>query len=276
MWQREFKGFEGLSEKEKADRLEGILERECQFLGTKKSRVGVENRHYLSRDGKYVTTIISSNRGEKKAFACVYDCSSYERYFKEGGLVLSMNDRGEGKCIDPVINGKEYPFNVKAYRVILADDPSGKLPEGYEADHITHTHSDMTREGLRACTRLENGMNRPCRSHVTGDAISCRVKEISDAKAEELKKQGYLIKKMKDGYKVMKKGCKDARAEIKAMEETLFGEFRYNPLMDFSKTWHALILWKMLEIPEGEVMAYQKGYLTENRADVCKYYGIAA
>ncbi len=273
MRHQEFKGFEGLSEEKKAKRLEDILKRECWFLGEKESRAKVKNSHYLSRDWKYVTTIIRNK--EQKMFACIYDYSSYEKYFKEGGLVLSLNDRGEGKCIDPVINGKEFPFNAKAHRVILADDPSGKLPEGYEVDHITHTHSDMTREGLRRCTRVENGMNKAFRSHITGDAISCRVKEIPDTKAEELRKQGYLVKKVKGGYKVMKKGCKNACAEIKAMEETLFGKFRYNPLMDFSETWHALILWKMIGIPKEEVMAYQKGYLTENRADICKYYGIA-
>lgn len=273
MWQQEYKSFEGLSEKEKVDRLKGILERECQFLGTKKSRAGVTNHHYLSRDGKYVTTIIYNK--DDKALACVYDHSSYEKYFKEGGLVLSLNDRGEGKCYDPVINGKEFPFNVKAHRVILTDDPSGKLPEGYEVDHITHTHSDMTREGLRICTRVENGMNKAFRSHMDGGTLTCRVKEISDAKAGELTKQGYLVKKVKGGYKVMKKGCREARAEMEAMEETLFGEFRYNPLMCFSETWHALILWKMIGIPEDEVMAYQKGYLTENCADICKHYGLS-
>lgn len=274
MWQKEFKGFEGLDENGKIGSLESILKKQgCRYLGYKKSRARVENYHYLSVDGKYVTTIVINKAG--KMLACVYDYCSYEKYFKDGGLVLSLNDRGEGKCIEPSLNGKEYPFNVRAYRVILVDDPSGKLPEGYEVDHITHTHCDMTLEGLRECARYQNSMNRPRRVSIKGDTITCGVKEIPGDKKAVLLDLGYLIKKNGSGYKVEKSGCGDIRASIEELETALFGEFRYNPLMDFSRTWYALILWKMFGIPEDEVMAYQKGYLLDNCGDVCAYYGIA-
>lgn len=274
MWQKEFKGFEGLDENGKIGRLGDILVKQgCRYLGYKKSRARVENYHYLSVDGKYVTTIVINKAG--KMLACVYNYCSYEKYFKDGGLVLSLNDRGEGKCIEPSLNGKEYPFNVRAYRVILVDDPSGKLPEGYEVDHITHTHCDMTLEGLRKCTRCQNSMNKSCRVSIKGDTITCRVKEIPGDKKAVLLDLGYLIEEKESRYEVMKSGCGDIRASIEELETALFGEFRYNPLMDFSRTWYALILWKMFGIPEDEVMAYQKGYLLDHRGDVCAYYGIA-
>lgn len=201
----------------------------CKPLRESKSRRGNINRHYLSKDGKYVTTFIINAKGMREA--CIYDVDVFKEYFAEGGKVISLNgkdnnknnnnNKNENKNVkwDPVLWFKDKI--TKMHRLVLGEAFVDWEPGGKEVDHIYHTHRCFIRETLRTCEGWQNRMNKPSKCVAgIGDSL-----------------------------------------------EIAYDDFNYKPLQDFSETWYALILWKMLDIPYDDVVEYQRDYMVKNHPD---------
>lgn len=213
-----FNELEGMSDREATVNVmikleKFLIDAGCEYLGERTSRRDYINLHYLSGDGKYVTTFIIKDRSICEA--CIYDADVYEEYLAEGGRVISLIRRDGNKGWEPVLwfKGKFRKMHRLAFGEVCMDWKPGDR----EVDHIYHTHRCSIRETLRTCEGWQNRINKPSKCEV----------EIGDSLG------------------------------------IAYDDFNYKPLQDFSETWYALILWKMLGIPEDEVMEYQRVHAGE-------------
>lgn len=271
-----FRELEGMPDREAMMGLEEILKDYVHMLlPTKSGRGRTKNTHYLSRGGRYVTTFIENRFGRMEV--CIYDKDLYDKYCVKMSKSIALNNKGGTKQVEPVINFPDYP-NVQIHRLTFGWEYKKYKKGDLFIDHRFMTHRYAATDGLRFCEGYENSMNQPCRSHLMdGNSFYCEVGTVSDDVRLILVDKGYVVKSIGDfGYRIEKRGCAEVYQDIKFMEELVFGEFRYNPLIDFTDTWYALILWKMLDIPESEVMEYQRKYMLENHPERAEYYMLAA
>lgn len=242
-----------------------ILDNNGMLIDEVKSRSGVINYHFKSKDNRYVTTF-STNK-EVDLQACIYDFDIYEKYFADGRWVVSFNDKGDFKM--PSLRTSKH-VNTPIHKLAV------EAGEGYEVDHIAHTRVCSIREFLRACSRCQNQMNIFRENRVKGNNIDCKIRGVADTMKETLRGHGFTVSDLKDGKcHIRKAGCKDVYRDVAFMEELVFGEFRYDPMKDFTDTWCILILWKMFGVSEHDVMECQREYMVKNHPDKAGYYMLA-
>lgn len=259
---------EELTNFEKADLLDDILEKEGLECVVKKGMSDLRNITYFSKDNKVVTSIVCSRQVEEIAFPVILDKDLYDIYFS-GKSVINLKTSGQyDKRLIPI---KGSYINTPLHRAALNLTKDCNI----QVDHICRYTGCALREELRPCTNRENAMNKPMRSVLLGNNRFKTKATLTDDEINKFKDMGFAYSKK--GYLVSPEYNteKEMYNAIQMVETMLFGEFRYNPLLDFSETWYALILWKMLSLPEEDIMAYQRDYIIHNKPDVAKYYGIA-
>lgn len=172
-----------------------------------------------------------------------------------GGVGIEYNDDGKRPCYN----------NDRLHRKVVSGD---------SVDHITHNRCINIKECLRGCTPAQNNLNKPFYSKVANDkkSFSAPVKVVEGVSREFLKKHGFEVK----GKRVYSKRY-DTMAEmydaLNAFEMKCLGEYCYNPLVDYTDTWYALVIQKMFgAFTELELKEYNRDYMIRNRPDIAEYY----
>jgi hypothetical protein len=142
-----------------------------------------------------------------------------------------------------------------------------------QVDHKYHCVAINTREALRICTGTQNCQNRKmyCKVHHSRFWFECSALCLNGKPIPEgFKLVGDTIRSGK---------YKDEASMRKALEDfetTYLGEYRYNPLEDYSDTWYAYIAQRMLGvISQDELEDYNRQYMIANHPDVADYYNLA-
>lgn len=255
---------------DKVDLLDNILEREGFEYEKRVGNNNLQNITYCSRGSNIVTSFVVSSQIDGLVLPVILDKDVYDEFFSDGSLISVKTGGGDDKRLIPVKGGKVY-VNTQLHRAAL----NLQKGCGIQVDHCTHYTGCALREELRPCTNRENAMNKPMRSVLLGNNSFKTKATLTNDEVNKFKDMGFTYSKK--GYLVSPEYNteKEMYNAIQMIETMLFGEFRYNPLLDFSETWYALILWKMLSLPEEDIMAYQRDYIIHNKPDVAKYYGIA-
>lgn len=255
---------------DKVDLLDDTLEKAGFKYEKRVGKRKLQNITYCSKDSNIVTSFVVSSQIDGMVLPVILDKDIYDEFFFDGSLISVKTGGGANKRLIPVKGGKVY-VNTQLHRAAL------NLPKGcgIQVDHCTRYTGCALREELRPCTSRENAMNKPMRSKLLGNNSFKTKANLNDDEINKFENMGF--KYSKKGYLISPKYNteKEMYDAIKTIETMLFGEFRYNPLLDFSETWYALILWKMLDLPEEDIMAYQRDYIIRNKPEVAEYYGIA-
>ena len=102
--------------------------------------------------------------------------AKYKRWVTKGGLVYRFDDKNDRLvlCKLSVLNTGYLAITVKKPKTTLAlvhrlvfETFIGKIPQGYEIDHINTIRDDNRLENLRVVTRRENLNNPLTRKHIS-------------------------------------------------------------------------------------------------------------
>lgn len=265
----DLKEFDGKDYMGKVDLLDDILENSGLQYEMISGRASLKNVTYYSKDGKIVTSFVCSDQIDVGCMPVITNSDVYDELFSDKGLISIKTGGGKNKRLIPVKGGRVY-VNTPLHRAVLHLIKGS----GVQVDHRTHYTGCALREELRTCTARQNCMNKPCRSLILKKNRFKTKAFLDESQIKYLADNGFTY----NGEYVYSKKYNTEDEMYKAIEfveNIAFGEFRYNPLFDFTETWYALILWKMLDLPEEDIMAYQRDYIINNKPEVAEYYGIA-
>lgn len=250
------------------DALEKLLEADGFEVEKVRSRFGYHN-YYYSKEG--CELVYCTLYHEKKNEVCytVFDKDVYDKWFRGTGRVLTFESRNDGKT---KIICSSYPFNNTDLHAIVAG-AVGMDKSTYQADHISHNVLINTREMLRYCTTQQNNFNKECYSSCFEDVLCFKIRnKFAENEVKELKAKGY---KLKGDYLYSPEFETESEmyGEIERIERMFMQDYRYNPVVDYSDTWYAYVLHKMLGlISKAELDAYNKDFMRRNQGNVARYY----
>ena len=237
---------------------------------------------YYIRDNCEFVFINLFNHAMNARQGIIMDKSVFESEgFAEKRVTLSLKSRnttkyGDDRTLVPCAfsNG-----NITLHHLVMN---CRSLPEGIEIDHITHYLGICTKDMLRACSGIQNSINRACRCSIDEKRCSfstvCQsCQHLDDNKRKEYEKKGYTFKVNGKGkMRIYSKSFErpgQMYHELEIFEKEQFGAFRYNPSYDFSETFYAFVAWKMIGWgTETEITKYNRDYIIRNRPEVAKYY----
>lgn len=220
-----------------------MMERILEKYGFKREERRVHGRDivfYIGGDAVFGVAPLPKGRGRYKSYILV-DRSLYDNYFADNKKAsFSFNSRNVGDKVK--VHTAEYK-NMCLHRLVM--EGAGYKLDGKIVDHVVRNTLINTAGELRVCTGRENAKNRKF--------ISRKLRNnLEDCQGDY------------DRHKV---DC--ARQVAKEQEEG--GEFAYNPLNDFSNTWYALVLHRMLGRGTAEELKdYNRDFLF--RHDKVAYY----
>lgn len=229
---------------------------------------GVININYTKPGVDAVFCVIYKPKSGELNFTLI-DYDLYDKYvLSDPRLRINTSERNKGdKKI--IFNSKNFN-NSAVHRLAVGQDCKGK-----QVDHIPHEVRLNIKMVLRVCNAWENRANRRFYSNVASNkkSFSIRLPYLSESDKNALLSKNYRV--VGDGvYKSPKfNNADEMYKEINLIETKYVGEFRYNPLLDFSETWYALVLYKMLGIISyKELLEYNKDYMIRNHKDIAEYY----
>lgn len=231
-----FEGFECL---DMTTQITGV----CEELD--KNKIERIERHFRKRtlefymgENAVFALIPTSNRLERQ-FGLM-DRELYDKYFAEckGSLSLVKREKGDYK-IEAYIPGQQLTLHQ-----LMMQEAGCDLDEIDAVDHKFGSPLINTREAVRAATRSQNrGNTRFLHGRVRG------TKMLKDTLTS------------KDFDRFVDK------------ERAKYGEYAYDPLVDFTNTWYAYVLYKMLGICEfDDLKVYNIAYIERYEPDVARYY----
>lgn len=231
-----FVGFEGL---DMTTQITGVCEEldKNKIEHIERQSRGRIREFYVGEDA--VFTVIRKKGSPEELFGLM-DRELYDEHFAEekGSLSAVKRQKGDHKII------AQIPGQQLALHQLVMQEAGCDLDEIDAVDHKFGSPLINTREAVRAATRSQNrGNTRFLHGRVRGTKMlkdTLTPKDFDRFVDEEKKK---------------------------------YGEFAYNPLVDFTNTWYAYVLYKMLGICEfDDLKVYNIAYIESYEPDVARYY----
>lgn len=258
-----FRSFETLTLAQQIEKVADMLEEQGFQTETVKSRQGIRNFIYHSPSSSAVFVVIYKPR-KNELYHTVLDRETYERELRNTNRVLNYAIRHDG-----------------SYKIVFAEDDTNKsvhrlvIPcEAREIDHIAVNKCINTKEMLRPVTAAQNSMNHKFYSRVSLENLQFKIKNCAqnDNQRKSLIQAGF---KLEGDYLIspIYNSEKELFEAVNKVEKFLLGEYRYNPLVDFSDTWYAYAIYKLLGICSmNEVMSYNADFMHRYHSNIAKYY----
>lgn len=274
---QKLENFEGLSYPKQLDLLQKILKQEG-YQEVVRKHCGISNHIYTKAGVEYVVVIVRNRRNRDASkwqyMPVILDSVSYQKYLGNDARI-TLKSRANG--LIPIVNNMRIPERAslaRLHRLIC-----GVSDLEIEVDHITHNLGIILKEYLRPCSAVENKYNIRFRSTISISKskyfFSLMVHTEDEKVLEEYKKKQYQVKCRKKGYTLISPAFSTKKEMYQAIEEVetyFYGEFRYDPMLDMSETWYALMLCKMGLISEDQRKAYQRKYILQYYKERAKYY----
>ncbi len=247
-----------------------------------KSNRGTKSRFYYKEGVDLVFCTIDTEKSKgarnKGIYYTIIDKITFDK-FKDFEPKFNISQSGDYVTLYL----KHIPGDWGTYRgtllhsVLKSDEVSKETPV---VDHVTNNGfiNINQKDYLRVCNPLQNKMNSRYTKlvNVQEDTLSFYIipQKSIKGKEEKLRELG-LVKKGKNYYSIMFDSEEELYKTIGAVEKAIYGEFRYDPLKDFSQTWYVLVYEKMLgKISHEEAKEYQRDYFKRTHPDIAKYCGL--
>lgn len=233
-----------------------------------RSRRGITNLFYYKEGGDYVYGLIYKEKGNILYYTLM-DYSTYKDIIEPDESIILNWIKRTMRDYKIVLRNHEY-VNVPLHR--LAIDC-----EGRQVDHKTHNACINIKDYLAACSNKENSINKKfyCKVDKKSKSFSAPASIVDSVSRISLCNNGF---KPNGGRLCSPEyGTKaELYAALDAFEAKYLGSFRYNPLVDFSNTWYALVIQKMLGgISDTDLYEYNRVYMINNHAKIAEYYQLA-
>lgn len=289
--------LENLTEEKQTRVLEILLLYNGFDFSTHTSSKENETTFYYKDGVEYIFCVLK-NIKTKKVSPCVIDLDLYnkpsenviiekdgqeyhitKKCFGDLSVVLVAQERNAGdfKCM---CHSGGY-CNAPLHRIVMSEELAKENKEDKEnkrkeVDHITHSLVLNAKKYLRVCTGIENNYNKKCYSKIYKNCkqFSISIKHLDANIVKTLEMQGYT--NTGNRLKSPKFNTEDEMVqELARVENLLLGKFRYNPLIDYSETWYAVVLCEVLGIlTHQELEDYNRDYFKKNYPNVARYYGL--
>lgn len=226
-----------------------------------------EQSRGTQKSGKYYAIIDKNSWDELKDLHPKFNISNDEKYVT---IYLDAIPGDIGKYSGPLL-----------HRFLKRKDKGGEwLEKKWEVDHVTHNGfiNPDCKEFLRVCSGEQNKINSSSRrlARIQKDTLSfmISVADVTLQKEDAVKKLG--IKKADTYYYSEEfKSEEELYKKVGEVEKLIYGDFRYDPLKDFSQTGYVLVYEKMLgKISHEEAEEYQRDYYIRMQPDIAKYYAL--
>lgn len=235
-----------------------------------------DNQYYVGE--KCVFIVINRKRASgiaPETYATIIDRSFYDEFFNDLDdgerltVCISKRHAGDYKIL---VNGKrhgEIYFNHPLHQLVC------KRGDGKQVDHISCSTLINMAEYLRNATGKENMANRKYYSRIDLENLSfISINKVNDINERvRLINQGYVFSgsHIYSPHFNTKAGLYNA---LNMYEDKYLGQFRYNPLVDFSETWYALVVNDFL----GDVNLYEynRDYAIRTEHEKVEYYQLQA
>ena len=259
--------FEVMSELQRIRLIQSILTSSGYQMLKVQSRVRkyITNYCYTKQGVPYVFIVIE-NKGKGYVAWTLIDYDVYQDLVINKGHVF----RAE-QCHHKAKYSIQFgPANVRVHSYVL--------PQASTVDHITGCKFINIRELLRPCTPQQNMKNvlRYCNVDIKNKSFYMKALELTPADKARLKQLGFTLKHLSKGdylYSPRYNTLVDCYTVINQFERHFFGEFAFNPLLNFEYTWYALVLQKMLgTFSEHDLMEYNRSYWIRRRPADAEYY----
>lgn len=258
-----FRSFEVLSLAQQIEKVADMLEEQGFQTDIIKSRQGIRNFIYHSPSSSAVFVVIYKPR-KNEIYYTIIDREVYERELRGTNRVLNYAIRHDG-----------------SYKIVFAEDDTNKsvhrlvMPcDEKEIDHIAVNKCINTKEMLRPVLAVQNSMNRKFYSRVSLDRMQFKIKNCSQ-NANQRKSLIQAGFKLEGDYFIspIYDSEKELFEAVNKVEKFLLGEYRYNPLVDFSETWFAYAIYKLLGICSmDDVKQFNAGFMRRHHPNIAKYY----
>lgn len=274
------KSFEGLSYFGKLYKIDEMLEGAgfaFKENERKRGKRNIKNYYYIKDGVDYVFCVIHNTdpdiKEEYKLLFTIMDKEVYEKYIEpDENIILNGVIRGMGD-VKITLRGNKYsniPRNKPLHRLAVAC-------ENKQVDHKTHNACINIAEYLTPCVGAENCKDKRFYTKVSDNKryFSVRASILSEDDRIALLQRGYKFKRGRV-YSPEYNSADDMYTALNEFESKYLGAFRYNPLIDFTDTWYALILQKMLGLlSDADLYEYNRNYMIANHADIAEYYQLA-
>lgn len=232
---------------------------------TSRGRKDLINIFYISPNMPYVFVVIIHNGKGYHNFTLI----DYDVY---DSLVVNQNQIFRAAQCH---HKKKWSIQYGAANIRLHDYV---LPDAKNVDHITGHKSLNTRDVLRPCTPQQNMKNVLRYCVVDKNNNSFTIKDTFTTPEDRLRLglKGFECKTLTKGAYIHSpeyKTLSDCYAVVNQFEQHYFGEFAFNPLMNYEDTWHAFVLQKMIgDFTELELQDYNRDYWKRRRPEDARYY----
>ena len=265
------KSIEAMGEVDKIYTIADMLEKagfECIERKRESGKKNLINYFYTKSGVDYVFCVIHNVRKNQICWTLI-DYSTYESQIVANPDVIMNYIQREMGDFKIVLRSESF-INTPIHRLVV--DCKGK-----QVDHKTHNSYINIEEYLSSCTNKENCRNKKFYSKVDEDNLSFSVPAsiVSDDERLSLLSRKFQV----IGGRLISPEFNsedDMYEALNAFESRHLGQFRYNPLIDFTDTWHALVIQKMLgDISDADLYEYNRNYMLSHHEDIVKYYRLA-
>lgn len=239
-----------------------------------------DNQHYVGE--KCVLIVINRKNASGIApgtYATIIDRSFYDEFFNDLDdgekltVCISKRHAGDYKIM---VNGRRHG---KIYADASLHQLVCKHEDGKQIDHISCSTLVNMAEYLRSVTGKENMANRKYYSRIDLENLSfISINKVNDMNERiELINQDYkfLIKMGREYIRSRRFSTKvDLYNALNMYENKYLKQFRYNPLVDFSETWYALVVDDFLG--EVNLHEYNRNYAIRTEYEKVEYYQLQA
>lgn len=265
------KSFETMNNLDKIFTIADLLESAgftIEYRRRSQGHKNIENFIYVKDGVDYVFCVIHKIK-ENEFLYTLMDYRTYMVHIKPNPDIIinyMMRQMGDYKI---VLRDKEHK-NTPIHR--LAIDCEGK-----QINHKSHNACLNIGEYLIACTNAENCKDKAFYSKIADDkkSFSAPTSILGDKDKILLLGKGFQIK----GGRLQSpeyKSLDDMYTALNEFETRYLGKFRYNPLIDFTDTWYALVIQKMFgDISDTDLYEYNRQYMLSNHSDIAEYYQLA-
>ena len=269
--------------------LKGLGFTETVIEGKKANNMEETNKNwvYEKEDSDIVLVIVDAPyRGIYQPI--LLDKEVYEEKIKGNTIYINSSNKKALQGNRPTVKVRKDGKlkNIKLHRLVL----DREFDSEDDIDHISHCMCDCLRSDLRVVTHKQNMMNRAFRTQVSmtkdGYKMKTWVSIDTEEKAkykEELESKGFEFerKSLDDNVFLLKspRMGKGFYKMINEIEDKFFGEYRYNPLEDYSypvaTNW--LIHYHLGMLSKELMNELQKELLLQrNRLETIRYYQLVA
>jgi hypothetical protein len=262
------KSLEGYDDGGKVEHIADELEAQGFKADIRRRKRGKKNifNVFYTRDDVDAVFVVIYNVNEGKFHYTVLDYAIYKKYIKDDEeVILNRVQRTMGD-FKIVLSSNKY-VNVALHRLVFDD-----LKDGEMIDHVTHSACINTRECLRRCNNMENCRNKKFYSDVVCLHFSVNKSLVDKAEKAKLIKAGFEG----DGRRLYSPDYKTQNELYTALadfENKYLGKFRYNPLNDFTETWYAYLVYKMLGyITAKDLEDYNRDFMISRYPEIAQYY----